>query len=67
MRHKLFTLLLLAASLTVFVIGGAAQKSQQDSKDQATQDQTKPGMMGGNMMGQTGGQDQGMMGGGMMG
>jgi len=67
MRHKLFTASLLAASLTAFVIGGAAQKSQQNSQDQTTQSQSKPGMMGGGMMGQSGVQGQGMMGGGMMG
>jgi hypothetical protein len=67
MRHKLFTASLLAATLTAFVIGGAAQKSQQNAQDQTTQGQTKPGMMGGGMMGQGAGQGQGMMGGGMMG
>ena len=61
MRHKLFTASLLAATLTAFVIGGAAQKSQQNPQDQTTQGQTKPGMMDGGMMG------QGMMVGGMMG
>lgn len=67
MTHKLFTASLLAASLSAFVIGGAAQKSQQIARDQTTQGQSKPGMMGGGMMGQGAGQDQGMMGGGMMG
>jgi hypothetical protein len=67
MRHKLFTASLLAASLSAFVIGGAAQKSQQNPQDQTTQGQSTPGMMGGGMMGQSGGQGQGMMGGGMMG
>jgi len=67
MRHKLFTASLLAASLTAFVIGGAAQKSQQNSQDQTTQSQSNPGMVSGGMMGQSGGQGQGMMGGGMMG
>ena len=62
MRHKLFTASLLAASLSAFVIGGAAQKSQQNPQDQTTQGQSKPGMMG-----QGAGQGQGMMGGGMMG
>jgi hypothetical protein len=67
MRHKLFAASLLAASLTAFVIGGAAQKSQVNPQDQTTQGQSTPGMMGGGMMGQSGGQGQGMMGGDMMG
>ena len=67
MRHKLFTVLSLAASLAAFVIGGAAQKSQQNPQDQTTQVQSKPGMMGGGMMGQGTGRGQGMMGGGMVG
>ena len=70
MRHKLFCISLLAAILMVFVIGGAAQKSQRDSQNQTTQSQSTPGMMGGGMMGQGAGQGQGMMGGdvtGMMG
>ena len=67
MRHKLFTASLLAASLSAFVIGGAAQKSQQNSQDQTTQGQSAPGMMRGGMMGQGADQGQGMMGGGMMG
>jgi hypothetical protein len=66
MRHKLLIASLLAAGLSAFVIGGAAQMSQQNPQDQATQSQSKPGTMGGGMMGQSGGQDQGMMGGGMM-
>lgn len=67
MRHKLFTASLVAASLSAFVIGGAAQKSQQNPQDQTTQGQSTPGMMGGGMMGQSGGQGQGMMGSGMIG
>ena len=55
MRHKLFSASLLAASLMAFVIGGAAQKLQRDSQDQTTQSQSKPGMMDGGMMGQSGG------------
>lgn len=54
MRHKLVTAALLATSLTMFVIGGAAQKSQQNSQDQTTQSQSNPGMMGGGMMGMMG-------------
>src|SRR5271169_4284544 len=65
MRHKLITASLLAAGLTAFVVGGAAQKSQQNSQDQTTQSQSNPGMMGGGMMGQ--GAGQGMMSGGTMG
>jgi hypothetical protein len=45
---------LLATSLTILVIGGAAQKSQQNSQDQTTQSQSNPGMMGGGMMGMMG-------------
>ena len=67
MRHKLFVVSLLAAGLSAFVIGGAAQESQQNPQDQTPQRQSKPGMMGGSMMGEGAGQDQGMMGGGMMG
>jgi hypothetical protein len=61
MRHKLFITSLLAAGLSAFVIGGAAQESQQNPQDQSTAGQSKPGMMA-----QGAGQDQGMMGGSMM-
>ena len=67
MRHKLFAALSLLASLSAFVIGGAAQKAQQDPQGQTTQGQSTPGMMGGGMMGQSADQRQGMMGQGMMG
>jgi predicted lipid-binding transport protein (Tim44 family) len=68
MRHIRFTTALLTVSLAVFVVGGAAQKSQENSQNQNTQGQTTPGMMGGGMMGQGMGQGQGgMMSGGMMG
>ena len=66
MRHKLLAGTIFAATLSAFVIGGAAQKSQQNAQDQTTQDESKPGMMcQGCMMGQ----GQGMMGSmmGMMG
>jgi hypothetical protein len=66
MRHKLLTAALLATSLTMFVIGGAAQKPRQNSQDQTNQSQSNPGMMDGGMMGQSGAQGA-MMGGGMVG
>jgi hypothetical protein len=52
MRHELFIASLLAASVSAFVVGGAAQKSQQNPQDQITKGQSTPGMMGGGMMGQ---------------
>ncbi len=57
MRHKVITVSILAATLSVFAIAGAAQRSQQNSQDQTTQDQSKqdqskPGTSGGGMMGQ---------------
>jgi hypothetical protein len=58
MRYKLITVSILAASLSTFVIGGAAKQSQKDPTDQTTSGQSVPGMMG---------QDRGMMNGGMMG
>ena len=66
MRFKLFGVSLLAASLSAFVIGGAAQQSQQNPTDQTTSGQSMPGMMG-HGMGQGMGQGQGMMNGGMTG
>jgi hypothetical protein len=44
-RHKPFTISILAATFWAFVIGGAAQESQQNAQDQITQDECKPGMM----------------------
>lgn len=63
MRHSLPTALLLLVSLSAFALGGAAQKSPQDSQDQTTQGQSPPGMMGGGKMGR----GHGTMGGGVMG
>jgi hypothetical protein len=62
MRRKLMIFAILATAMAAFVISGAAQRPQ-NSQDQATQDQSKPGPpQPGGMMGQ----GQGMMGGGMM-
>jgi hypothetical protein len=67
MRHNLLTASLLLIGLSAFVVGGAAQKSQEEPKDQTTQGQSTPGMMGGGGMGRNEGRSQGTMGGGMMG
>jgi hypothetical protein len=60
MKTGTLTSAVLAATLLIFGIGAAAQRSSQDQtqQDQTTQGQSKPGMMGGGMMGQ----GQGMMG-----
>lgn len=67
MKTGTLTSAVLAATLLIFGIGAAAQRSSQDQtqKDQTNQGQSKPGMMGGGMMGQGQGmmgQGQGMMG-----
>jgi len=62
MKTRIFTSTFLAASLLVFGIGAAAQRStgDQTQTDQTNQGQTNSGMMGRGMMGQ--GAGQGMMG-----
>lgn len=65
MRYKMLTVSILAATLSAFVIGAAAQRSQQNSQNQTTQDQSNPGTPNG--YGWYGGCGPGMMGYGMMG
>jgi hypothetical protein len=47
MRYKKVAVLILAAPLAAFALAKAARHPQQDSRDQSTQDQSKPGMPGG--------------------
>ncbi len=61
MKHKILIGSFLAAALSVFSVTAVAQHTQHHPQQQATQEQSKPGMMGHGMTG------QGMMGPGMMG
>lgn len=54
MKNRVLISSFLAATLVAFGIGAAAQRSQDQSQtqpDQTTQGQSRPGMMGGGMMG----------------
>ena len=51
MRYKRVAVLILAAPLAAFAIASSAHDPQQESRDQTIQDQSKPGVPGGTIMG----------------
>ena len=66
MMRKILTASFLAAALSAFSVGAAAQHPHDNAQGQTNQGQSMPGMMGGGMMG-GGMMGQGAMGQGMMG
>jgi len=51
MRYQRIALLIVAAPLAAFAISSSARHPTQESRDQTIQDQSKPGVPGGTIMG----------------
>ena len=51
MRYQRIAVLIVAAPLAAFAIASSARHPQQESRDQTIQDQSKPGVPGGTVMG----------------